>query len=104
LRKSGDVLSLEIPEHCAAISENLKICREKLSILKSQIEERKEKLKTAKEYFALLEKSENFLKESNRALLEWSSKIPSISNVQEAEKLKSEIEMVKFQIKNLLIF
>ena len=39
-----------------------------------------------------------FLKESNRGLLEWSSKIPNLSKYDDAELMAAEVDAVSFLI------
>jgi hypothetical protein len=64
--------------------------QEKLRQLKTLIEEKKARLEAAKEFFGLVEKAEGLLKDSNRSLIDWSSKVDS----KEAETVKNEIEKV----------
>ena len=56
---------------------------------------RKEKLKSCSEYFKLLERAESFLKDSNRVLVQWSTKLSQVKSSREAEALKSNVEEVK---------
>jgi hypothetical protein len=48
------------------------------------------------EYLKLFENSESFVLRSNRALIEWSARLATTSNIDEAEKLKAEVEKVIF--------
>ena len=94
LERVGASLSPDISDYSPAISTQLKTVRDKIQELKTLISATKEKLGVATEYFKLFEKSEIFLKESNRGLLEWSSRMSNISNSHEAGLMATEVETV----------
>lgn len=91
LKSTGQSLCVEVPEHSGSVQGQLQTGQDKLKQLKTLIEERKSRLEAAKEFFGLVEKAEALLKDSNRSLINWSSKVDST----EAECIKNEIEKVK---------
>ena len=73
--EQGKILSSEMPEHHATIEMGLQQLYDKWKNLNDEIGERNDKLRSAKEYFELIERTEKFLKDANKNLLDWSKRL-----------------------------
>ena len=94
--EQGTSLSTEMPEHQATIEMGIKQLYDKWMNINEEIAIQNGKLKSAKEYFQLVDKTETFLREANKNLLEWSKKL---SSQHDHEK---DIEGVKKNIENYI--
>jgi hypothetical protein len=73
--EQGKLLSDEMPEHHATIEMGLQQLYDKWKNVNEEIGTQDVKLMSAKEYFQFIEKTEMFLREANKNLLEWSKKL-----------------------------
>ena len=73
--EQGKILSSEMPEHHATIEMGLQQLYDRWKNLNDDISEQNDKLRSAKEYFELIERTEKFLKDANKNLLDWSKRL-----------------------------
>ena len=75
IEERGKLLSDEMPEHHATIEMGLQQLYDKWKNVNEEIGTQEVKLKSARDYFQFIEKTEMFLREANKNLLEWSKKL-----------------------------
>ena len=73
--EQAKLLSAEMPEHHATIEMGLQQLYDKWKNLNEEIDEQNSKLKSAREYFELIGRTENFLRDANKNLLDWSKRL-----------------------------
>jgi hypothetical protein len=91
-QREGCALEEEISAHQATIRLGNAQMKEKMSQLHEFVIAEAEKLKLAAEFFKLLDDTESFIRDANRALIEWSRKISTITNEKDARAMRSTIE------------
>eukprot|EP00094_Tigriopus_californicus_P002724 TCALIF_02628-PA protein Name:"Similar to unc-89 Muscle M-line assembly protein unc-89 (Caenorhabditis elegans)" AED:0.08 eAED:0.03 QI:0/0.71/0.12/1/1/0.87/8/85/2824 len=82
----------QMPVHRATVKLGLDQVHERWNILHDWLDTHGQRLSSAVEYFGLLEQSENFSRDANKTLLEWSQRISSLNSKEDAHQLKLEIE------------
>ena len=73
--EQGKLLSAEMPEHHATIEMGLQQLYDKWKNVNEEIGEQNSRLKSAREYFELIAKTESFLRDANKHLLDWSKRL-----------------------------
>ena len=90
--EQGKSLCTEMPEHHATIEMGLKQLYDKWKNINEEISLQKLRINSAEEYFTLIEQSEDFLREANKNLLEWSKNLSTSDHETDIEDVKMNIE------------
>ena len=91
--EQGKQLSTEMPEHHATIEMGLQQLYDKWKNLNDEVGEQNDRLKSAREYFELIERTERFLRDANKNLLDWSKRLSHEGSSQ--ENINSMIFMIE---------
>lgn len=90
--QDSKIIVQEMPVHQATVKLGMDQVHERWNILQDWLNTHGKRLSSAVEYFNLLEQSEKFSRDANKALLEWSQRISCLDSKEQAQELKLEIE------------